>query len=67
MWSKTDEKPRDEYFLVSTALTIINDNPEPVNDVISAIQVMIFNSYLFNSPTCTTLKMTNSERYHQNH
>jgi hypothetical protein len=31
------------------------------------LQVMIFYNYLFNSSTCTTLKIMNSERYHQNH
>jgi hypothetical protein len=37
MLSKIDEKPCDEYFLVSTGLITITDNPETVNAVESAI------------------------------
>jgi hypothetical protein len=37
MWCKTDKKPSDQYFLGSTGLNIIIDNPETAAKVVSAI------------------------------
>jgi hypothetical protein len=37
VWCKTDTKPSNEYFLGTTGLSIITNNPEPVVEVVSAI------------------------------
>jgi len=37
VWCKTDNKPSNEPFLVTTGLNIVVDNPESVVDVMSSV------------------------------